>query len=149
MWRGGAKDLPALDVRRGGPRIPGHHRHTALAAQMLRARIKRPGRTALVTRFGGIPLKQQERAVLSDRLPYLVIIRRKEVLSGSSAANVRPAGRSGRWKSTTSASSPTSPGQANRSGGVGHGERRRKTLAAYAACHATIHARQSAATPTE
>jgi hypothetical protein len=45
------------------------------------ARIERPGRTALVARFGGIPLKRHKRAVLSDRLPYLVIIRRKELLS--------------------------------------------------------------------
>jgi hypothetical protein len=45
------------------------------------ARIERPGRTALVARFGGIPLKRHKRAVLSDPLPYLVIIRRKELLS--------------------------------------------------------------------
>jgi hypothetical protein len=31
------------------------------------ARIEREGRTPLVTRFGGIPLKRQKKAVLTDR----------------------------------------------------------------------------------
>ena len=33
------------------------------------ASLERPGRKPLVTRFGGIPLKRQWKAILTDRLP--------------------------------------------------------------------------------
>ena len=42
------------------------------------ATVERPGRKPLVTRFGGIPLKRQKKAVIADRLPALPT-RRKEL----------------------------------------------------------------------
>jgi Type II intron maturase len=42
------------------------------------ATVERPGRNPLVTRFGGIPLKRQKKAVITDRLPDLPT-RRKEL----------------------------------------------------------------------
>jgi hypothetical protein len=42
------------------------------------ATVERPGRKPLVTRFGGIPLKRQKKAVITDRLPDLPT-RRKEL----------------------------------------------------------------------
>jgi group II intron reverse transcriptase/maturase len=42
------------------------------------ATVERPGRKPLVTRFGGIPLKRQKKAILADRLPALPT-RRKEL----------------------------------------------------------------------
>ena len=41
------------------------------------ARVEREGRKPLVTRFGGIPLKRQKKAVLIDRQPVPVTGRRK------------------------------------------------------------------------
>jgi group II intron reverse transcriptase/maturase len=43
------------------------------------ATVEREGRKPLVTRFGGIPLKRQKKAVLTDRLPGLPT-RRKELI---------------------------------------------------------------------
>jgi Type II intron maturase len=43
------------------------------------ATVERPGRKPLVTRFGGIPLKRQKKAILTDRLPDLPT-RRKELI---------------------------------------------------------------------
>jgi cytochrome c553 len=43
----------------------------------------------------------------------------------------------------------TRPGKPQPAWAQAMAKRRRKTLAACAACHATIHARQPAATPTE
>ena len=37
------------------------------------------GRKPLVARFGGIPLKRQEKAVIVDRIPELVTYPRKEL----------------------------------------------------------------------
>ena len=42
------------------------------------ATVERPGRKPLVARFGGIPLKRQKKAVITDRLPDLPT-RRKEL----------------------------------------------------------------------
>jgi hypothetical protein len=41
------------------------------------ASVERAGRTPLVTRFGGIPLRRQKKAVLDDRQPAPITGRRK------------------------------------------------------------------------
>ena len=68
----------------GQPTLPAKHRSTVTAmARKHRATIttphgprvcfqataERPGRKPLVTRFGGIPLKRQKKAAITDRLP--------------------------------------------------------------------------------
>ena len=80
------------------------------------ATVERPGRKPLVTRFGGIPLKRQKKAVITDRLPDLPT-RRKELTSGSGHGGASGATSWPAWKSTRSANSPTSPGQDGRSPG--------------------------------
>ncbi|MFL6118977.1 group II intron reverse transcriptase/maturase [Actinophytocola sp.] len=47
----------------------------------LQASIDRPGRKPLVARFGGIPLKRQARAVLTDRPLALVATRRPQLVA--------------------------------------------------------------------
>lgn len=45
------------------------------------ARVERQGRTALVARFGGIPLKRQKHAVIVDRVPERTTHPRKELIT--------------------------------------------------------------------
>ena len=79
-------------------------------------RRTRQGRKPLVARFGGIPLKRQKKAVL-DRPPASPgLTRRKELVTRLLARPVRALrARGPRWKSTRSASSPTSPDRDGRS----------------------------------
>ena len=80
----------------------------------LEARIERNGRKPLVARFGGIPLRRQKDAVLTDRLPVPGIIGHKELVTGSWRTGARSAGTRARWMSTRSASSPISASRDNR-----------------------------------
>ena len=45
------------------------------------ATVSRPGRKPLIARFGGIPLRRQKTAVIDDRQPAPVTIRRKELVT--------------------------------------------------------------------
>ena len=45
------------------------------------ARVERSGRKPLVARFGGIPLRRQKEAVVTDRLPVPGIVRHKELVT--------------------------------------------------------------------
>ena len=63
----------------------------------LQAVIERSGREPLVARFGGIPLKRQQKAVLTDRIPERIIYPGKSCLSGSSGANARSASKRAAW----------------------------------------------------
>ena len=85
------------------------------------ASVERAGRKPLVARFGGIPLRRQQNAVLTDRQPVPVTIRRKELISTAPARPVRDVrAHRTRCRSTTSASSPTSP---TRDGHSRHGRK--------------------------
>ena len=44
------------------------------------ARIRREGKKDLVARFGGIPLRQDRRAVITDPAPVPVTVSRKELI---------------------------------------------------------------------
>ena len=72
------------------------------------ASVERDGRKPLVARFGGIPLRRNKNAVLTDRKPAPVTFRRKELITGSERDGARCASTPARSKFTTSASSPTS-----------------------------------------
>jgi hypothetical protein len=43
--------------------------------------IEREGRQPLIARFGGIPLRRKKNAVLTDRIPPPVTVRRKELIT--------------------------------------------------------------------
>jgi group II intron reverse transcriptase/maturase len=92
------------------------------------ATVEREGRKPLVARFGGIPLKRQRTAVLTDRLttgpiyPNKELIKRLQKPEDASSASERTTS-----KSTTSADWPTSTGPAGRSP---HGRKPRPTATA-------------------
>ena len=48
--------------------------------------VEREGRKPLVARFGGIPLRRKKNAVLTDRTPSPVAVRRKELVTRLQAA---------------------------------------------------------------
>jgi group II intron reverse transcriptase/maturase len=110
----------------------------------LEARVERNGRKPLVARFGGIPLRRQKDAVISDRVLVPGVIRHKELVTrlladrcelckdtdGISVHHVRRLAdlhRPGR----------TQPGWAQQMA-----RRRRKTLVVCRSCHDAIHAGQ-------
>jgi group II intron reverse transcriptase/maturase len=110
----------------------------------LEARVERNGRKPLVARFGGIPLRRQKDAVISDRVPVPGVIRHKELVTrlladrcelckdtdGISVHHVRRLAdlhRPGRPQ----------PGWAQQMA-----RRRRKTLVVCRSCHDAIHAGQ-------
>ncbi|HYS41813.1 MAG TPA: group II intron reverse transcriptase/maturase, partial [Pseudonocardiaceae bacterium] len=104
--------------------------------------IERSGRKPLVARFGGIPLKRQQKAVITDRIPERVIYPRKELplrlLRGRCEIceqqddivmhHVRKLADLGQ------------PGPSQPAWAKHMAKRRRKTLAVCEACHQTIHA---------
>jgi len=112
------------------------------------AKAERPGRKPLVNRFGGIPLRRQKKAVLTDRLPVPVTIRRKELISRLLAGwcewcEQRAAVEVHQVRKLADLTRPGRPQPAWVQIMV---KRRRKTLVVCRPCHDTIHARQPAAT---
>jgi group II intron reverse transcriptase/maturase len=112
--------------------------------------IERSGRKPLVARFGGIPLKRQPKAVITDRIPERVIYPRKELplrlLRGRCEIceqpddivmhHVRKLADLGR------------PGASQPAWAKLMAKQRRKTLAVCATCHHAIHAETSTASLT-
>jgi group II intron reverse transcriptase/maturase len=115
------------------------------------ATVYRAGRKPIVTRFGGIPLKRQHKAVLTDHLPVPPTRRRKELITRLQAG----------WcefcdQRTTvevhqvrSLAEFTQPGQPLPAWAALMARRRRKTLVVCRACHDAIHARQPATSPRD
>jgi Type II intron maturase len=104
------------------------------------ATVERPGRKPLVTRFGGIPLKRQKKAVLTDSLPALPT-RRKEL-------TIRLRARRCEWCDTLT---DVEVHQVRKLAGLARTGRpqprwaqlmarmRRKTLVVCTSCHQAIH----------
>ncbi len=74
------------------------------------ARTRREGKKDLVARFGGIPLRQDRRAVITDPAPVPVTAPRKELITGSASGGASYASTAPRWQSTKSPRSPASAG---------------------------------------
>jgi group II intron reverse transcriptase/maturase len=110
----------------------------------LEARVERNGRKPLVARFGGIPLRRQKDAVISDRVLVPGVIRHKELVTrlladrcelckdtdGISVHHVRRLADLHR------------PGQPQPGWAQQMARRRRKTLVVCRSCHDAIHAGQ-------
>jgi group II intron reverse transcriptase/maturase len=110
----------------------------------LEARVERNGRKPLVARFGGIPLRRQKDAVISDRVLVPGVIRHKELITrlladrcelckdtdGISVHHVRRLADLHR------------PGQPQPGWAQQMARRRRKTLVVCRSCHDAIHAGQ-------
>jgi hypothetical protein len=145
----------------GQPTLPNKHRssvskmaRTFKAAagtpygprKCLEARVERNGRKPLVARFGGIPLRRQKDAVISDRVLVPGVIRHKELVTrlladrcelcedtdGISVHHVRRLADLHR------------PGQPQPAWIQQMARRRRKTLVVCRSCHDAIHAGQPA-----
>ena len=104
------------------------------------ATVERPGRKPLVTRFGGIPLKRQKKAVITDRLPDLPT-RRKELTT-------RLRARRCEWCDTTASveihqvrklADLARAGQPQPGWAQLMAKMRRKTLVVCIPCHQAIH----------
>jgi group II intron reverse transcriptase/maturase len=109
----------------------------------LEARIERSGRKPLVARFGGIPLRRQKGAVITDRL-VPGAIRRKELVTrlladrceichGTDSISVHQVRR---------LADLAQPGKPQPSWAALMARRRRKTLVVCCSCHEAIHAGQ-------
>jgi hypothetical protein len=109
------------------------------------------GRNPLVARFGGIPLKRQRKAVLDDRRPTPVTVRRKELISRL---------RSGRCElceqradvqvhHVRKLADLAKPGRPQPAWAQLMAKKRRKTLVVCTACHERIHAGHPTVTTTE
>jgi group II intron reverse transcriptase/maturase len=104
------------------------------------ASVQRPGRKPLVARFGGIPLRRQRKAVLTDRQP-VPATRRKELITRL---------RRGRCEwceqralvevhQVRKLTDLTTPGQLQPTWAALMATMRRKTLIVCAGCHEIIH----------
>ena len=116
----------------------------------LQAVIERSGREPLVARFGGIPLKRQQKAVLTDRIPERIIYPRKELplrLLRGECEICQQTGRvvvhQVRKLADLGRSGPSQPAWAGLMA-----KKRRKTLVVCEPCHAAIHAEQPTASLT-
>ena len=117
----------------------------------LEARVERSGRKPLVARFGGIPLRRQKDAVITDRAPVPGIVRRKELVTrlladrceicantdGITVHHVRALADLNR------------PGQPQPGWAQQMARRRRKTLVVCRTCHHAIHTGQPTPPPTQ
>ncbi|WP_433364492.1 reverse transcriptase domain-containing protein [Streptosporangium sp. CA-115845] len=107
------------------------------------SRERGPGRKPLVARFGGIPLKRQKFAVLTDLQPARDTTRRKELIERLLSAHCEICGRNDkatvhqvRKLADLPATGPTQPEWARIMA-----RRRRKTLVVCHPCHDVIHNR--------
>jgi hypothetical protein len=117
----------------------------------LQATVYRAGRKPLVTSFGGIPLKRQKTAVLSDRPPVPPARRRKELITRLQAGWCELCDQRTRVEvhQVRGLADLARAGQPQPAWARLMARRRRKTLVVCRPCHDAIHARQPAAAPQQ
>jgi group II intron reverse transcriptase/maturase len=115
------------------------------------ARIERDGRKPLVARFGGIPLQRQRMAAIIDRQPVRVDYPRKELIKRLLADTCELCQRTDNIQvhHVRKLADLARPGQHQPVWMRAMAKRRRKSLVVCDACHAHIHAGQSAAPLTQ
>ena len=116
----------------------------------LQATVPRTGRKPLTATFGGIPLKRQRNAVLTDRQPPPGIIRRTELIQRLQAGRCEMCQRPGEVEAHHVAklahlNKPRQP-QPPPPWAELMARKRRKPLVVCAACHDRIQHRQPTAT---
>jgi group II intron reverse transcriptase/maturase len=115
------------------------------------ASIEREGKKPLVARFGGIPLKRQKNAVLTDRQPVPVTAPRKEIITRLLAGRCELCER----KTDVEAHQVRKLADLEELGlslpdwARIMARRRRKTRMVCTGCHASIHTRHPTASSTE
>jgi hypothetical protein len=116
------------------------------------ASVERPGRPPLVTRFGGIPLKRQKKAVLDDRQPAPVTGRRKgsELLARLRKGRCELCAQRSQVQvhQVSKLTDLVAPGRPQPLWKQLMASKRRKTLIVCPTCHDSIHERQPATTLT-
>jgi group II intron reverse transcriptase/maturase len=115
----------------------------------LQATVERTGRKPLTATFGGIPLKRQRDAVLTDRQPPPGIICRTELIKRLQAGRCEMCQHTGEVEAhhVAKLAHLGKPGQPQPPWAELMARKRRKTLVICANCHDLIHHRQPTATP--
>jgi group II intron reverse transcriptase/maturase len=113
--------------------------------------VEREGRQPLVARFGGIPLRRKKNAVLTDRPPVPVAVRRKELVTRLQAGRCELCQQSGPVDvhQVRKLADLQRPGHPQPAWDQLMAKRRRKTLVVCAACHTAIHDGQPTALSTQ
>ncbi len=117
----------------------------------LQAIVKRTGKKPLTATFGGIPLKRQRKAVLTDRKPAPgIIIRRTELIQRLRAGRCEMCEHTGEVEvhHVGKLAHLGKPGKPQPPWAQLMTRKRRKTLVVCAACHDVIHDRRPTATTT-
>jgi group II intron reverse transcriptase/maturase len=106
------------------------------------ARKRRPGKKDLVARFGGIPLKHDNRAVIADPAPVPVSHPRKELITrlGKRECELCEQGKTVAVHQVAKLADLGKPGPGQPAWAALMTRMRRKTLIVCAACHEHIHA---------
>jgi group II intron reverse transcriptase/maturase len=113
--------------------------------------VEREGRQPLVARFGGIPLRRKKNAVLTDRVPAPVTVRRKELVTRLQAGRCELCKQPGPVEvhQVHKLADLQRPGHPQPVGDRLMAKRRRKTLVVCASCHTAIHDGQPTAVSTQ
>ena len=115
------------------------------------ARVERIGRKPLVGRFGGIPLRQNKKTVVTDRQLAPVSTKRKELVTRLLAGRCESCGRIDGVEvhHVAKLADLGKPGPDRPPWADLMAARHRKTLVVCASCHADIHGRRSVPAFTE
>jgi group II intron reverse transcriptase/maturase len=115
------------------------------------ARIEREGRQPLVARFGGIPLRRQKSAAVTDRQPIRVDYPHKELITRLLADTCEICQQTGQVQvhHVRKLADLGIPGPLQPQWAKAMANRRRKTLVVCASCHGHIHTGQPVATLTQ
>jgi group II intron reverse transcriptase/maturase len=113
--------------------------------------VEREGRKPLIARFGGIPLRRKKNAVLTDRVPAPVSVRRKELPTRLQAGRCELCKQPGTVDvhQVRKLADLQRPGHPQPVWDQLMAKRRRKTLVVCAACHTAIHDGQPTAKFTQ
>jgi hypothetical protein len=113
--------------------------------------VERSGRTPLIARFGGIPLRRNKGAVLTDRVPAPVTLRRTELITRLQAGRCELCKQPGPVDvhQVRKLADLHRPGRPQPAWNQLMAKRRRKTLVICTACHTAIHDGQPTATLTQ
>jgi group II intron reverse transcriptase/maturase len=114
------------------------------------ARVERAGRKPLVARFGGIPLKRQNKTILNDRQPAPATTS-KQLITRLQTSRCEWCQQTGpvQTHQVRKLTDLHTPGRPQPAWAALMAQMRRKTLVVCAECHNTIHTGQPTATPTE
>lgn len=115
------------------------------------ARVERTGRKPLVGRFGGIPLRQNKKTVITDRQLAPVNIKRKELVTRLLAGRCEACGRVDKVEvhHVAKLADLGRPGANRPSWADLMAARHRKTLVVCGSCHADIHGGRPVSAHTE